>query len=218
MSPSRNTPFNSSPTCGRVVYSDFHVESQQTATDNTGMVFPAECAGTTPASMTPQEKLLEFMLFDLTSCVSPPTCTPKTCMQLGATCGQQGDGCGNTLNCGTCSAGQTCGGGGVANQCGSTDGGFCTPKTCVQQGIQCGPAGDGCGNLLQCGNCASPQQCGGGGTHGVCGYVDGGSCTPETCTQLGLNCGQVGDGCGNVLQCGTCTAPDTCGGGGIATQ
>jgi hypothetical protein len=31
-----------------------------------------------------------------------------------------------------------------------------------------------------------------------------------------LNCGQVGDGCGNVLNCGTCTAPDTCGGGGVA--
>ena len=45
--------------------------------------------------MTPQEKLLEFMLFDLTSCVSPPTCTPLTCANFPAgTCGVQGDGCG----------------------------------------------------------------------------------------------------------------------------
>jgi hypothetical protein len=35
-----------------------------------------------------------------------------------------------------------------------------------------------------------------------------------TCVQAGANCGPVADGCGNVLQCGTCSAPQTCGGGG----
>ena len=71
-----DTPFNQTPTCGRVVYSDFHVESQPTAAEFTGDTFPKECpGGTAPTSMTPQEELLEFMLFDLTSCVSPPVCT-----------------------------------------------------------------------------------------------------------------------------------------------
>jgi hypothetical protein len=215
-----DTPFNQSPTCGRVVYSDFHVESQQTNQALTGLAFPSECAGTTPASMTPQEKLLEFMLFDLTSCVSPPQCTPLTCASFPAgTCGQQGDGCGGlTADCGTCTAPQTCGGGGVPGMCGYPDAGSCKPETCAQQNINCGPAGDGCGNVLQCGTCTPPQTCGGGGTPGQCGYPDSGSCQPQTCAQQNVNCGPAGDGCGNGLQCGTCTPPQTCGGGGTPGQ
>ena len=38
------------------------------------------------------------------------TCRPLTCSQIGATCGKQGDGCGNVLDCGNCAPGQTCGG------------------------------------------------------------------------------------------------------------
>ena len=49
--------------CGRVAYSDFHVEYDTV----TGVTFPAECV---PGAMTPQEKMLEFMLFDLTSCLA----------------------------------------------------------------------------------------------------------------------------------------------------
>jgi len=46
--------------------------------------------------------------------------------------------------------------------------------------------------------------------------ADGGreACSPVTCVQLGYNCGPVGNGCGGLLDCGECTAPDTCGGGG----
>ena len=40
---------------------------------------------------------------------------------------------------------------------------------------------------------------------------------PMTCTQAGANCGPVADGCGGIIQCGTCTAPDTCGGGGVTS-
>lgn len=42
------------------------------------------------------------------------------------------------------------------------------------------------------------------------------ACTPKTCAQLGKNCGTVDDGCGTPLNCGTCTSPQTCGGGGTA--
>jgi len=35
-------------------------------------------------------------------------CTPKTCSQLGFNCGTADDGCGGTLNCGTCPVGETC--------------------------------------------------------------------------------------------------------------
>ncbi len=209
-----DTPFGSSSTCGRVVYSDFHVENSG---GSNGQTFPNECAG---GGLTAQEKLLEFMLFDLTSCVSPPSCTPKTCADFPAgTCGVQGDGCGGvTADCGSCTPPQTCGGGGTPNQCGYPDSGSCVPVTCAQQNITCGPAGDGCGHILQCGTCASPQTCGGGGTPGQCGYPDGGSCVPRTCQQQGITCGAAGDGCGNALQCGTCGSPQTCGGGGVPGQ
>ena len=47
-----------------------------------------------------------------------PPCVPKTCLSLGFTCGVQSDGCGNALNCGTCTFPQTCGGGGMPSVCG----------------------------------------------------------------------------------------------------
>ena len=106
-------------------------------------------------------------------------CQPKTCASQGYTCGQNGDGCGNVINCGTCTSPNFCGGGGYS-QCGvgttadggpivSDGGGACTPTTCQQLGFNCGPAGDGCGGLLDCGTCVAPDTCGGGGQSGVCG-------------------------------------------------
>src|SRR5688572_13156778 len=41
-----------------------------------------------------------------------PPCTPIKC-SLGPYCGEIGDGCGNSLTCGECPPGLTCGGGGV---------------------------------------------------------------------------------------------------------
>ena len=46
-------------------------------------------------------------------------CAPKRCADVGATCGSIDDGCGGTLSCGACASPDTCGGGGVANVCGS---------------------------------------------------------------------------------------------------
>ena len=53
----------------------------------------------------------------------------------------------------------------------------------------------------------------GGGTSGQCGHP---SCVPLTCASQGISCGPAGDGCGGQLDCGTCVAPQTCGGGGVA--
>ena len=45
------------------------------------------------------------------------TCDPRTCADVGAECGQIGDGCGDSVDCGPCADGETCGGGGIPNQC-----------------------------------------------------------------------------------------------------
>jgi hypothetical protein len=129
---------------------------------------------------------------------------PLTCSGAGAGCGTVADGCGGVRDCGACSQGLTCGGGGV-NKCGS---GPCPPKTCADQGIDCGPAGDGCGATLDCGTCVAPQTCGGGGQPGQC------ACLPTTCGAQGATCGTLPDGCGDTLDCGSCVLPDTCGGSG----
>jgi hypothetical protein len=51
------------------------------------------------------------------------------------------------------------------------------------------------------------------------GYLsDGACCAPTTCAIQNANCGSIPDGCGGTLDCGTCTAPLTCGGAGIANQ
>ena len=119
--------------------------------------------------------------------LSTDTCTHTTgttyicCGCGGRNCGD--DGCGSS--CGTCTAPQTCGGGGTAGVCGAS----CTPD-CA--GKNCGS--DGCGG--SCGTCTAPQACGGGGSPGVCG-----ACTPS-CS--GKACG-ASDGCSGTCV-GTCAS------------
>jgi len=203
-------PVNPDPQCGRVVFSDFHVIDASLKSPT----FPSECNND---EMNAQERVIEYMLFDLASCISPdkppppPTCTPRTdCSFLGAGqhCGPVADGCGGTINCGTCTAPQVCGGGGPST-CGGT---ACTPRSCTQQGANCGPVADGCGGIQDCGPCAAPQTCGGGGVPSRCGNP---SCIQTDCAKQGINCGPAGDGCGGTIaSCGTCSVPETCGGGG----
>jgi hypothetical protein len=147
--------------CGRVLYSDFHVVDTITG----GAIFPTDCVA---APMTPQEKTLEFMLFDLTSCIGPQVeaCKPLTCEQQGFVCGSAGDGCddGVILNCGGCMDGEFCGG--------SDDGGCgygsCVPRTCADVHANCGPIGNGCGGTVDCGTCPESAVCGGNGQANVC--------------------------------------------------
>ncbi|HQP36511.1 MAG TPA: hypothetical protein PLI95_15085 [Polyangiaceae bacterium] len=135
---------------------------------------------------------------------SVPDCTPVTCASVGAKCGTIPDGCGDKIACGTCAAGERCGGGGP-NLCGAQE---CYPKTCAQLGASCGYVSDMCSEALDCGACAVPQVCGGGGKKNQCG------CQPKTCAQLDATCGTAPDGCGGILNCGNCASGQTCGGGG----
>jgi hypothetical protein len=41
------------------------------------------------------------------------------------------------------------------------------------------------------------------------------ACQPTTCAAQSATCGEIDDGCGNILSCGSCTSPASCGGGGV---
>jgi hypothetical protein len=202
--------------CGRVLFSDFHVEDAQ----EHGKTFPAQCGkactkdsdctggkcaadGYCMSPMSAQEKLLEYMIFDLGSCVPPTkTCEPATQCPAGQDCGYAPDGCNGLIACGTCPDGEACGVGQppVPNQCGSVS---CTPDTACPSDQECGFASDGCNGVISCGKCPSGQTC----NNGHCGS---GSCSPQSCAQQGIECGQAGDQCGNQIQCPACPSGDTC--------
>jgi len=206
-----NTPWDvpAEEQCGRVLFSSFHVTSTAGSNDET---FPDECNNN---PMTPQEKVLAFMLFDLTSCIQPfdPSCDTLSCVDQGITCGLAGDGCGGAQNCGACPPPADCvpldcadqnidcglvgDGCGDVVDCGPCDPPVCEPLSCADQNIDCGPAGDGCGEIIDCGSC---------------------DCTPLTCQDQNINCGPAGDGCGELLDCGDCPPGETCGGAGVPNE
>jgi hypothetical protein len=156
----------------------------------------------------------------MSDAASDAACVPRTCDDFDYNCGSAPDGCGGTIACGDCTPPETCGGGGGYHQCGSflsIDGGGCL--TCAGVPYSCSRQSDGCGGLVaSCfagdGPCfIRGTTCGGGGLPFQCG-TGGPPCQPVTCADLGYNCGAFGDGCQGVLHCGTCTAPQFCGGGG----
>lgn len=206
-----NTPWGAAPEnqCGRVLFSSFHVSIGSVPASGSGRNFPNHCNSN---DLTRQEKVLAFMLFDLTSCIEPtappppPTCTPQTCQQQGIGCGMAGNGCGALISCGTCPGGQVCQG--SPAQCVTPN---CTTTTCAAQNAECGMIANGCGGSLDCGPCTEPGQvCGGAGPN-TCGTT---ACTPITCEAQGIACGPAGNGCGDLIQCGDCPPGQTCGGGG----
>ncbi|HQP34988.1 MAG TPA: hypothetical protein PLI95_07410 [Polyangiaceae bacterium] len=122
-------------------------------------------------------------------------CYPKSCAQLQASCGNVSDGCSVALDCGSCSGqGEVCVLEATSSHC------ACLVRTCAQLGAACGTVAGNCGPL-ECGACATPESCGGGGTPNQCG------CVKATCRGLGLTCGSAPDGCGGQLVCGDC-CPD----------
>jgi hypothetical protein len=73
-----NTPVEAAPAqqCGRVVFTDIHVSATGGVSDvsHPDTPFPTGCKTT---DLSPQEKALEFMFFDLSSCVQVDTQVPQ---------------------------------------------------------------------------------------------------------------------------------------------
>ncbi len=64
------------PYCGRVVFSGLHIGGAANDTTNGDSMPSASTCDPTPGNLSPQEKVLEFMLFDLSACVTPDTAQP----------------------------------------------------------------------------------------------------------------------------------------------
>jgi len=86
----------------------------------------------------------------------------------------------------------------------------CVPKTCASLGYACGTISDGCGNALNCGNCATGYSC----SSNQCVA----NCVPKTCASLNYNCGTASNGCGGTLNCGSCASGQICSSGQCVAQ
>jgi hypothetical protein len=67
-----DTPIGAQNQCGRVLFNEYHVENGSSSPSQT---FPSECR---TGAMTPQEKLLEYMLFELTADGGQPALLPTS--------------------------------------------------------------------------------------------------------------------------------------------
>jgi hypothetical protein len=120
-------------------------------------------------------------------------CIPRSCGQLGATCGNPNDGCGITLNCGACPPPQTCGAQ-TPFRCGTPG---CAPLTCNPADggpARCGTLSNGCGATLTCPTtCQAPTFCGGGGVPNQCGCSPSGAVGPMGPTSAASMPAPLGD-------------------------
>ena len=164
------------------------------------------------------------------SATNGDACVPVACTALPPMdeCGTVDDGCGGTLDlvtdCGRtgCAASDVCASGTCVSACPVRA--DCSSSSVANH--DCGVVPDGCGGTIDIVNDCGDPECGSGEvcTTGRFGSLTcGSSCTPLGCGDFsGVECGAVGDGCGNVIDleatCGApgCSGPETCGGGGVA--
>lgn len=198
-------------------------------TDDCGAV-PDGCGGFLTCSGCTDPEICGVLRSNKCDTPPPDTCTAMTAAEAcPGKCGSVEDGCSGVIACNSSNGGLDCG---ADEVCGGYDGNLqpntcvaqptCTPQTCAELGIRCGPAGDGCGSVLDCtaetGGCPGSQVCGTGAESGQCVEP---SCTPNVIeVACAGTCGIVDDGCGSQLDCEAnattqCPVGETCGGGGV---
>ena len=151
------------------------------------------------------------------ACTAGLSCTPAnvchtgttSCVSGASTCTDSGTTVANGTSCGT---NQVCDNG-ACSAC--TAGLSCTPANVCHTGTtSCASGASTCTDT----GAAAPNgtSC---GTGEVCNSGTCGACVPKTCQTAGASCGTPPDGCGHLLaSCGSCSAPATCGAGGVAFQ
>ncbi|HWO12457.1 MAG TPA: hypothetical protein VNN80_23330, partial [Polyangiaceae bacterium] len=145
----------------------------------------------------------------------------------GKSCGIEGDGCGGTVECGSCPKGEACGLF-EAFQCAPLRGDSerCPARleSCAEAGSECGLIGNGCGGTIDCGGCGAGELCGIDAPN-RCGAAP--RCEPlEPAVACQGHCGFASNGCGadvggGVVDCDAlfpCPRGQTCGGGGVPDQ
>jgi hypothetical protein len=115
-------------------------------------------------------------------CIAGSSCMP---LSIAAACGSRNcgfaaNGCGGLVECGTCGSGEGC----IYSTGMCSASAPCVPATCADlaatsgttacsagggpaSGCFCGAVADGCGSLLDCGECLPAEHCGAAGTN-VC--------------------------------------------------
>ncbi len=122
-------------------------------------------------------------------------CNAVSCAFYGAgACGSLSDGCGSTIDCGTCLVDSGPVDAGSADAAAEA----CVPVNCaIFGGDLCGLATNECGATVDC-KCNAGRVCNGSRC-----------CTPLTCGQIspleaGVVCGPFSDTCGGTIDCGAC--------------
>jgi hypothetical protein len=95
-------------------------------------------------------------------------------------------------------------------------GGSCQLGACGADTKNCGGScvptdeGHGCASASSCAACAANETC----VSGSCQCV----ADPKATTCLGRECGTFKNNCGTDVDCGSCSSPETCNGGGTPNQ
>lgn len=162
---------------------------------------------------------------DANSCVCVPETEEELCEAVGATCGTLSatDRCGTErdIDCGQCSGEDVCGAGGTPNTCacpGADDVAFCMANDAVCGVVTANDPICQTERTVNCGECNAPETCGGADVPNQCGCTES---DDDFCARLQKNCGLVSgmDACDmprTDVDCGECTAPESCGGGSTA--